>query len=96
MSDCQHGIWIGDKCAECGASLSIRERVEASCEKCGGTDIGTAYHKQGCSTLGCTCTSCGYNVHNKRHDEHLHYTCRTCRFDWTGDVLARDTKEEKT
>ncbi len=25
---------------------------------------------------------------NSREDEHLHYTCRKCGYDWTGDVAS--------
>jgi len=57
------------------------------CTKCGGNDIAMNYHKPGCLDPDCFCAACMYGSHNKRHDEHLHYHCRRCHYDWTGDVL---------
>lgn len=48
------------------------------CEKCGGTDIGTAYHK----AHALSWYDCSYSSHTKRSSEHLHHTCRTCQWDW--------------
>ena len=58
------------------------------CPKCGGADIYLTYHRQGCSKEGCTCATCSYGDHAKEHDEHLHYYCRRCSYDWTGPVLV--------
>lgn len=59
-----------------------------SCAKCGGEDIYTRYHKQGCSKENCSCAECSYGSHSKQHTEHLHYSCRRCSFDWVGPVLS--------
>lgn len=64
----------------------------SACEKCGGEDIGVTYHKRGCTQPYCDCATCSYGSHNKQHTEHLHYTCRTCRYDWTGPTIKRRRK----
>ena len=56
------------------------------CSKCAGEDILTRYHKQGCSDPKCGCAECLYGSLSKQHEEHLHYVCRTCQFDWIGEV----------
>lgn len=56
------------------------------CEKCGHDDISVAFHKIGCDREDCNCAECSYGSHNKCHEEHLHYHCRTCRYDWTGPL----------
>ncbi len=50
-----------------------------TCIKCGRNDISIDYHKFGTDTPGC---SLDYDPGNV--SEHLHYTCRTCGYDWTG------------
>lgn len=58
------------------------------CRKCGSKEIRIVYHEKGCERANCSCARCGSWCHAKRHDEHLHYFCQLCAFDWTGDVLA--------
>lgn len=48
------------------------------CDKCGNRSHGFTYHQ-----------SC-----NLRYNEHLHYSCGKCGYDWTGPTLdASDTKK---
>lgn len=69
----------------CGARAGIR--VSQSCAKCGGSDVATFYHARGCDREHCSCKNCGYSDHAKSHDEHLHFYCRTCQFDWIGATV---------
>lgn len=60
----------------------------SACVKCGGEDILVRFHRRGCALPQCSCSTCTYDSHEKRHDEHLHCVCRSCGFDWTRDVLT--------
>lgn len=60
---------------------------EDACVKCGGSEIRMVYHRPGCGREKCSCVTCWEGSNETRHDEHLHFHCQTCRFDWTGDVL---------
>lgn len=57
-----------------------------NCEKCGGSDIWMRYHR------GRWADGCSYGSYTKTDDEHLHYGCRTCGWDWTGPVLSAERK----
>lgn len=59
----------------------------ARCRKCSSSDVAVTFHAAGCNRTRCTCAKCSYDSHEKRHDEHLHYRCRFCGFDWTGDTI---------
>jgi hypothetical protein len=48
----------------------------AVCTKCGGSDIGTAWHEQG--------KKCKSDEGPK--GEHLHRTCRTCGYTWRNPI----------
>lgn len=68
-----------------GATVTL---LPERCEKCGQTDIATQYHARHCHATECSFSRCWYGSHSKRHDEHLHRTCRTCGYDWTQDVVG--------
>ena len=73
---------------------SLRRGLQSACSKCGGEDIHLAYHKPGCSDSKCSCATCTYGSHAKQHEEHLHYHCRTCHFDWVGPTLDSTPLEQ--
>ncbi len=56
--------------------------MKLKCSKCASDKISTAYHNGRCSM---------YIVHNRRDDEHLHYYCQRCSYDWTGDTLDKNS-----
>lgn len=60
--------------------------AELRCAKCLGGDVAMTYHRQGCDRERCSCVTCSSHANARRHDEHLHFDCRTCQFDWVGDV----------
>lgn len=57
------------------------------CVKCGASDIALAYHRSD--------YDCPYSQrHDKGNtDEHLHLTCRTCRYGWCTPCLDSQPKE---
>ena len=58
------------------------------CPKCGEKkDIYKIYHKNG--------YKCSYGSNDERMDEHLHYFCRSCSYDWCGDVFKFKLTKEK-
>lgn len=61
-----------------------------TCRKCGSADVGVSYHRSGCGRPACRCAVCPGDAKERRHDEHLHYSCLRCGFDWTGDTTVRD------
>ena len=55
----------------------------AVCAKCGSDAIRVTYHPTGGGEFGAACI---YGGHSKEHDEHLHYCCQRCQFDWPGPL----------
>lgn len=67
--------------------MTHSEEMQESCPKCGGHKVHTAFHKNGgTSSLN---HGCGWNRFERRDDQHLHFTCQTCSYDWTGDCRGR-------
>lgn len=54
------------------------------CVKCKCTDIKVRWHKTGYTNIGKR--GCGDHDVGKTTGEHLHYYCKECLFDWTGEV----------
>lgn len=52
-----------------------------TCSKCNGADISVSYHLDEYGQKGCA-----YGSFTKCATEHLHYYCRHCRYDWTGNI----------
>ncbi|MDI6788001.1 MAG: hypothetical protein QME51_06490 [Planctomycetota bacterium] len=52
-----------------------------TCPKCGKEDIAIEHHKDDSYRYG-------YGV--VCVDEHLHYTCWHCSYDWTGDCKEKE------
>jgi hypothetical protein len=48
------------------------------CPKCSHADIHTAFHRSG--------YDCTWSSHNRAENEHLHYYCRNCSYDWAGPI----------
>lgn len=61
-----------------------RELVGESCLKCGSTDISLIFHDAGCTRDACSCVKCSSSSHHKEHQQHLHYHCGVCYYDWIG------------
>lgn len=62
----------------------IKQKLE--CEKCGeGNRIVTHY----CAN---TEWGCRNYKHNSKKEEHLHYACRACYWDWIGPVKKEGKK----
>ena len=55
----------------------------AACAKCGSDATRVTYHHTGGGRFGAACI---YGGHSKEHNEHPHYFCRTCQYDWTGPL----------
>lgn len=70
------------------AAQSGREKNER-CEKCSSNDIHVRWHGAASYHPSRKWQSCwgdyGDN-HGEPKEEHLHYHCRTCQFDWTGPL----------
>lgn len=52
------------------------------CSKCSGEEILVRWHKTGGRYGGDG--SCGYYAQVVETGEHMHFTCRTCQYEWTG------------
>ena len=61
------------KQGDCSMSLLIAFK---DCAKCGGQNIGVAYHESR--------RDCLYYNQSAIEQEHLHYNCRTCGYNWSG------------
>ena len=59
----------------------------ATCPKCGSKDVATSYHAG-----RWRCEPWSRFTNNSADSEHLHYTCRNCRFDWTGVTADADAE----
>ena len=57
------------------------------CIKCGGSDIHTSWH------AACGYPKCTWGGNISSEEEHLHYSCRNCGYDWSGDT--RDHRREQ-
>jgi len=55
------------------------------CPKCGGLQTNVTYHAD---SMTMRSPGCGWSQHTHTPGEHLHYTCQTCKYDWTGPVKA--------
>ena len=62
----------------------IYVKNDIRCEKCGGQTYVIVYHKTG--------FYCSGKFHHHFDEEHLHYKCKICGFDWCGEVLEKDEK----
>ena len=63
--------------------------AELKCAKCGSVDIATVYHEH----LGpCMLGVSKKDYHSHRGPQHLHYSCRTCGWDWTGATVEQREK----
>lgn len=66
----------------------MSEAAVRTCVKCGGESARVRFHRTRYPMLsGCM------SFETSREGEHLHYTCPTCGFDWTGptaDALLPD------
>lgn len=58
------------------------------CSKCGSADTFKAYHS---TWIDCQRSCC----YSSSTDEHLHYFCRTCEWDWTGETFDKRGLAEK-
>jgi hypothetical protein len=59
------------------------------CEKCGGDDVQCRWHGEGAydpSRRHAPCWGDYGRTGGKPAEEHLHYHCRRCQFDWTGPL----------
>lgn len=66
-----------------------------SCPKCSGGEVLTRYHTG--DTYWGNALTCAYGSNssanaNTRKGEHLHYRCKTCEYDWTGDVAPANSQ----
>ncbi len=66
-----------------------------TCQMCGSAKVKLTFH-QGATYWG-DVLHCGYGESSsgwasKRRDEHLHYRCEKCRYDWTADTLAEQSQ----
>ena len=63
----------------CYNVLSIKPTELSKCIKCGSTNIAVEYHKG--RVIGY------FNYNNPcSEEEHLHFTCRTCQYDWMDET----------
>lgn len=70
--------------------------IDLMCEKCAGREILTRFHKGSTywgDSLHCASGECASGDVNVRRDEHLHYRCKTCQYDWTGDTADMQKAE---
>lgn len=71
-------------------STTTFDAREARCEKCGSDDINITWHGRGANHVTRRFAECREygEMRGKPVAEHLHYTCRTCQWAWTGEVAA--------
>ena len=60
---------------------------DATCPKCGHDDIMTVHHKFGRQSTVCSPSVSAY-FRDMPEGEHLHRTCRRCRYEWPEAVIA--------
>jgi hypothetical protein len=53
----------------------------SACVKCGSTDIAVVWHEE---RKFPQLASCGWGSRARSSQEHLHYYCGGCHYDWTG------------
>lgn len=58
-----------------------------TCIKCGGDAIHMSYHRGA--------RYCLWGSHADGSGEHLHYTCRTCQYDWSCPTLDSDSTTQR-
>lgn len=57
-----------------------------TCPKCSGAIVTKRYHR--------THRQCGYGAHGESRNEHLHYTCTACNYDWTGPTADTEARHD--
>jgi hypothetical protein len=63
------------------AATKLGTVAKLACAKCRGEDILVRWHTHG-GRYGEG--GCGYYAKVIEYGEHLHYTCRTCQYEWIG------------
>lgn len=61
------------------AANSLGQVGQLACPKCASEDVATSFHRD-----RWLCNPHSRFTNNSESGEHLHYTCRTCQYDWTG------------
>jgi hypothetical protein len=63
---------------------------DTKCAKCFATDLAISWHGDGDEHPTRRLARCRRYGEDRGHPtvEHLHYTCRTCQYTWTGPVAT--------
>lgn len=70
-------------------SMDNRNTAHHSCKKCFSGNYSVRYHSGIDPTKKPHC--CGRSDVNKKFEEHLHYYCRTCKYDWVEEISNGST-----